>query len=171
MRFSGKFSRLSKTAVLVAVGIILWVFEELIPHPIPFVRLGLGNIVTLIALETLGFPSAFMVAALRTFLGALILGRLFSPNFWFSFSGGIVSVIVMAMFFRFRSLFSIVGVSIAGAFAHTLTQLIVAAMTFYSFRIVIQFLPLLGISSVIAGIIIGFIASYVVNAIEHDRDR
>ena len=107
--------------VLVALAAGLSGLESLIPNPLPWVRLGLTNAVTLLVMILYGFREALAVTLARVFLVSLVLGGLLGPSFLLSLGGGLVSVTVMALMYS-TGLFSILGLSVGGAFAHTLTQ-------------------------------------------------
>ena len=79
-------SRTYKIALLISISCVLQISESFIPHPIPGLRLGLANMLTLVALVTLGFRAALEIAVLRTVLSAFIMGTFMSPTFVLSFS-------------------------------------------------------------------------------------
>ena len=82
--------RLVLISMISACGLVISVFESFLPL-LPWFRPGLGNVATLLALMIFGFRDAFTVTMLRIVLGALILGRLFTPIFIFALFGGLAS--------------------------------------------------------------------------------
>jgi len=84
-----------RSAALVATACVLQVAESFIPHPVPGVRLGLANIVTLVTLAELGFAAALEVALLRTVVASLVLGSFLTPGFLLSFFSAAASTAVM----------------------------------------------------------------------------
>ena len=116
---------LTLCAVLSALALALSYMESFFPLvllvPLPGVKLGLANIVTLYALYAIGFPSALAILLVRCTLGALFAGNasalLFSPM------GGGLSILVMIVLRHLPGL-SIYGVSIGGAAAHNIGQLL-----------------------------------------------
>ena len=110
-------------AMLTALALGLSTLENLFPVtlfiPLPGVKLGLANIVTLYALYALGFPSALAILLVRCTLGALFAGN--ASALLFSLLGGLSALLVMALLSRTKKL-SIFGVSIAGAAAHNCGQ-------------------------------------------------
>ncbi len=84
--------KIYKIALLVSISCVLQISESLIPHPIPGLRLGLANMVGLIALVNLGFLSALEIAILRTILSSFIMGTFMSPNFIMIFSAAAISI-------------------------------------------------------------------------------
>ncbi|NIQ97346.1 MAG: Gx transporter family protein, partial [Desulfuromonadales bacterium] len=108
-------------ALLVALGVVLHRVEALLPLPSPWIKLGLANIMTLLAVVYLGFRDALVVTALRVVLGSLLGGTFLGPTFFLSFAGGMAATGVMAGMYRLGARrFSLVGVSVAAAVAHTL---------------------------------------------------
>ena len=154
---AGKIARL---ALLVAAGLVLFVFESLVPKPLPWLRLGLANGVTLLALYLFGIREALIVASMRAVLGSLILGGLLNPSFFFSFLGGLMSAVLMAVTYSyFRGLFSVIGVSIWGALAHNMTQLALALAVFVQRWELIYLMPVFLLSTVVTGFLTGLLVS------------
>ena len=164
MKYLVSTRKLTTIAVLVALAIVLHLFEALIPipFPIPGVKLGLANIVTLLALVIFDFKTAFIIVFLRTVLGSLLSGTLFNIAFYLSFSGAITSTCLMAILLNLVSLsrcqsgFSLLGISVAGAAAHNLGQLAMAALLIKHTGI-FYYLPIMLLSSVPTGILTGLI--------------
>jgi heptaprenyl diphosphate synthase len=156
--------KLTTIAVLVALAIVLHLFEALIPipFPIPGVKLGLANIVTLLALVLFDFKTALTIAFMRTVLGSLLSGTLFNIAFFLSFSGAIAATCVMAILLhfgkslKFDSRFSLLGLSVAGAAAHNLGQLSMAALLIKHSGI-FYYLPVMLLSSIPTGILTGLL--------------
>ena len=158
---------IAKIAALVSIAGVLQISESLIPQPVPGVRVGLANMITLITLVELGFKSALEVAVLRTIVSSFILGTFMTPTFVMSFSGALVSTAVMGAFAFISSQapkygFSIIGISILGAIAHNVTQLSVAYFLLIKHPSIFYFLPILMISAVIMGWITGFVTIQVI---------
>lgn len=116
-----KTRELTLCAVLAALALALSYMESFFPLalivPLPGVKLGLANIVTLYALYAIGFPSALAILLVRCTLGALFAGN--ASALLFSLLGGLSALLVMALLSGAKRL-SIFGVSIAGAAAHQL---------------------------------------------------
>ena len=161
-----KDKKIYKIALLVAFACVLQIAESLIPHPIPGLRLGLANMLTLTALVVLGFGYALEVAVLRTVLSAFIMGTFMSPTFILSFAGAVVSTLIMGFFYwlsgfhrRFR--LSIIGISIIGAFSHNLVQLYLAYLLLVKHEGIFVFFPWLSIGAVATGWVVGVVAGGV----------
>lgn len=154
--YRSKTHRMVLIALLTALAITLMAVERLIPFTIaiPGVKLGLANVVTLTALYLFNWRDTLTIILLRVLLGSLILGS-FSA-FMFSLGGALLAFIVMALLTAFLPrLFSIAGVSICGAVAHNVGQLMVAAAVVQNLRI-LSYLPILLISAIGTGLVTGY---------------
>jgi heptaprenyl diphosphate synthase len=153
-------TKLVRLALLISVGLILYVLETHIPQPLPWARIGLANMVTLMALVMWGFWEALVVALMRTFLGSLVLGTLLSPVFLFALCGGLASLAFMGLAHRYlRPFVSIVGVSILGALAHNLVQLYLAYSLYIHRGEIFFLLPFLLLATVLTGFFVGAVVS------------
>ena len=153
-------TKLVRLALLVSVGLILYVLETHIPQPLPWARIGLANMVTLMALVLWGFWEALAVLLIRVFLGSLMVGTLLSPVFPFALCGGLASLICMGLAHRYlRPSLSIVGVSILGALAHNLAQLYLAYSLYIHREEIFYLLPFLLLATVITGFFVGAVVS------------
>lgn len=159
--------KLAIIAMLVAQASVLHFLESLLPNPIPIpgVKLGLANIITLLALLIFDFKTAMQITVLRTILGSLLSGTLLGVGFLMSFSGAIVSTVVMALLVYIGRGSAITVVSVAGAAAHNLGQLAMAALIL-QFAGIIYYLPFMLLFSVPTGIITGLLVKAL---IEHTR--
>ncbi|SPQ00421.1 putative membrane protein [Candidatus Sulfobium mesophilum] len=120
-----------RIAVLSAYALALHGIENLVPTPIPWLRLGLANIVTLVALVLFGFRTAIMVTMIRVILASLFTGTFLGPSFVMSFGGGLTSAAAMGLAYRVsRDLFGPIGLSLIGAFFHNAAQLALAYFLF-----------------------------------------
>ena len=150
---------LALCAVLTALALGLSALENLIPVnlliPLPGVKLGLANIVTVFALYELGAFPALTILIARCFLGGLFAGNL--NALLFSLMGGLFSLLVMILLKGLPRL-SLYGISIGGAAAHNIGQMAVAILTLGS-TMILGYLPFLLIISLFTGALTGFIAS------------
>lgn len=155
---------LTKTAMLVALASVLHAVEAMLPLPyvIPGAKLGLANIVALYAVMTMGLAEAFSISVLRTLIGGLLSGTLLSFGYYLSTSGAVASTLVMYAAARAgKRKLSAVGVSVAGAFTHNLTQIAVAAALMRS-RGVFFHLPYLLFFAIPTGVFVGLSASRII---------
>lgn len=120
-----------RIAVLSAYALALHGIESLVPTPIPWLRLGLANIVTLVALVLYGFRTAMTVTLIRVILASLFTGTFLGPSFVLSVGGGVTSTAAMGLtLLVFRDVFGPVGLSLVGAFFHNTAQLTLAYFLF-----------------------------------------
>jgi len=142
--------------VFTALALIFSYVETLIPIHlgIPGVKLGLANLIIVITLYKMGIKEAYILSIVRVVLAGFIFGNMFS--ILYSMSGGLLSLTVM-IFLKKTDKFSIMGISMAGGVFHNIGQLIMAAIVLESLSI-IYYLPVLLISGVLTGFLIGFIA-------------
>ena len=131
--------------------------------PLPGVKLGLANIVTLYALYAIGFPSALAILLVRCTLGALFAGN--ASALLFSLLGGLSALLVMALLSGAKKL-SIFGVSIAGAAAHNCGQVCAALITLGS-TAPLYYLPFLLLVSLFTGALSGLITAFLFRAMAH----
>ena len=160
-----------KTALLVTCAAILQMAESFFPQPVPGIKLGLANMITIVALVDLGFVSAMEIAVLRTIVSSLLLGTFLTPTFMLSFSSAITSSLAMGAAYAVISrmkhpIISLVGISIIGAVVHNLTQISLVYLLIIKNAGVFMLLPWLGISGVIMGWVTGIIASKVCEKLE-----
>lgn len=144
-------------AFLIAAGILLQILESFVPVVmlVPGYKIGLANIAGLFALYAYGTRDMVIVTTGRIFLAALLTGTLFSVAFALSVSGAVLSMLAMALLKK-SGLFSIYGVSVAGAAAHSVGQVI--AVTFIYQQYFMQvFLPVLLALSILSGLLIALV--------------
>ena len=162
-----KTRELTLCAVLAALALALSYMESFFTLalivPLPGVKLGLANIVTLYALYALGFPSALAILLVRCTLGALFAGN--ASALLFSLLGGLSALFVMALLSKSKKL-SIFGVSIAGAAAHNCGQVCAALITLGS-TAPLYYLPFLLLVSLFTGALSGLITAFLFRAMAH----
>lgn len=155
-----KSEKIAKYGLLIALAFIFSYIESLIPipFPVPGIKLGLANLVVIIGIYGIGVKEAFALSMVRI----LLVGVTFRDpsTLMFSFAGGILSWLMMLIFMKLK-LFSMIGVSIIGGIAHNVGQIIVA-MIYVSNTSLIYYLPVLLISGVVSGTLIGILAAYII---------
>lgn len=162
--YGHRTKNMAVTALLVALALIFSYIEAIIPYNpgIPGVKLGIANIVTLIALYQLSAKHAWAVNIIRVLIAGLLFNGLFSAIY--SLSGAILSLFGMILLKR-TDMFSIAGVSMTGGVLHNMGQLITAAILLEDSKIFLYF-PVLLFSGMITGIIIGLGASVICQRIK-----
>lgn len=165
MKISTK--KIALGAVLTALALGLSTVENLFPItlliPLPGVKLGLANIVTVFALYELGALPALAILVARCLLGSLFAGN--ASALIFSMLGGLAAMLVMIGLKQLRGL-SVFGVSIGGAAAHNIGQ-IVAAMITLGNTMVLGYLPFLLAVSLLTGTLTGFVAALLFRSMKH----
>ena len=158
-----KGARLASFGVFVALALIFSYIETLIPFQIgiPGVKLGLANLVIVIALYRMPVGEVYLLSGVRVVLTGFLFGNLMS--ILYSLAGGILSLTVMWGMKRIRSV-SILGVSIAGGVFHNIGQLLAAALMVETYG-VFSYLPVLLISGLLTGFVIGLAAGEMLKRI------
>ena len=155
--------RMVYIGLLVAQALVLHIFERMIPVPFitPGAKLGLANLITVVALYTLeDKKDAFLVIFLRLTLGTMFGGNL--SSFMYSAMGGILSFLGMVFIKEtFKDKVSIIGVSSVGAIFHNVGQLIIASLIVKNIGVML-YLPVLSTIGIGTGIFIGITANYLV---------
>ncbi len=145
--------------LLIALAFVLSYIESLIPVfvAIPGAKLGLTNLVVLVALERFGKKDAFIINMIRILLVGFTFGNTFS--LLYSFAGGILSFLIMILLKKTKK-FSLVGISVSGGVGHNMGQIIVAAFVLESGAL-IYYLPFLLVIGTIAGVIVGILSAEI----------
>lgn len=151
--------RLTVSAMFATLALIFTYVEVLIPVNlgVPGVKLGLANLVIILALYNMNFKYAFTINLIRIVLSGLLFSGVFAMLY--SLAGGICSLLVMWLLKK-SGRFSLIGVSMAAAVAHNFGQLLTAALMVSNIRLFIYY-PVLVFSGIIAGIGIGIFAFFV----------
>lgn len=151
-----------KTAYLglfAALAIIFGYVETLIPVflGIPGIKLGLANLSVLFILNRYSWKEAAFVSMVRIIVIGFLFGNLFSIVY--SLAGGALSLAVM-MLLKKKNIFSLYGISVAGGIAHNIGQLIIA-MLIVENTTLLYYAPILMISGVATGLLIGLLTTEV----------
>ncbi len=149
--------------VFIALAMVLSYLESLVPisFAIPGIKLGLANIVTIIALVKLGLKPALIISVGRVLLSGLLFGN--QATIMYSMVGALFSIAVMFIVRKLK-LLAITGTSVCGAVAHNLGQLIVAAIVIENTKI-FYYMAVLSVSGIIAGVLIGLLAGIIIKNI------
>lgn len=158
-----KNRKLIYLSLLSAIGIVLGLFESVIPIPvaIPGARLGLSNIVVLVTIVAIGYKEGFFVSIFKTIILGIVTGAV--SSFFFSIGGAILSSISMILAHKFlRKYLSLIGISEIGSFFHNLGQVLVACFIMKTTTI-LAYLPLLVILGIFTGYFVGLASIYTVD--------
>lgn len=156
-----KTNRLIKDALLTTIALIIFVIETQIPNlvPIPGVKLGLANIVTVYAMFALGPVDALCILLCRITLGSIFAGQMMS--FFYSLSGGLMCYLAMLVLRKVFSEKQIWICSVIGAVFHNIGQIIIAIIVSGTIYIM-SYLPVLLISGIITGCFTGICAQTLI---------
>lgn len=157
---------LTNMALLVALALIISLIELQIPVPVPIpgAKLGLSNIIILASLYLYGFKAALTISLLKSFMLVLITGAV--TSFFYSAAGAILASIAMFLALKFHGrVFSFIGVSEIGAFAHNLGQIIVASIIMENIKMFYYF-PLLVFVGTFSGLFVGLSSNFIISHME-----
>ena len=147
-------------AKLAAFAIALHMVEAVIPSPLPGVKPGIANIVTLYVLYQYGYNTAAWVSILRVFASSLLLGQFLSPTFVLSLSGAMFSLGILWLAFKLpKKYFGPVSLSILAAFAHIAGQLIMVRLWLIPHAGVAYLVPIFALAALFFGLVNGLITS------------
>jgi heptaprenyl diphosphate synthase len=159
-------------ALLSAYAVGLHSIEALIPTPIPWLRLGLANIITLTTLYLYGLKAGMTVTLTRVFIRSLLAGTFLGPAFVMSLGGGIASTFVMwGLIALFRKTLGPVSLSIFGALTHNIAQLFLAYILFVrQIEAILLISPVILAAGVISGVFNGIVTNLIIHKIEEKKD-
>jgi len=156
-------SFIARVALMAALALIFSYIEAIIPYSpgVPGIKLGIANIVTVIALYRFGARDAFAVSIIRVVIAGLLFNGLF--GMLYSLAGALISLTGMILLKK-TDRFSVVGVSMAAGVLHNLGQLLVASALISDLRIFFYF-PVLLFSGIAAGIVVGVVAATILRTL------
>jgi heptaprenyl diphosphate synthase len=162
-----------RIALLSAYAIGIHGFESLLPSPVPWLRFGLANIITLITLLLYGLNPAIMVTLIRVILVSLFTGTFLGPAFMLSLGGGISSTLSMGIIVSLSPrLFSTIGLSIIGAFFHNITQLFLAYFLFVQrIEAILLITPFIILLGTLTGTINGFLSDILMKNLKNSGQK
>ena len=160
-----KTRKLTFMSMLLVLAIIIFTVESQLPPlaPIPGIKLGLANVINLMALYMLGRRESFIILVLRIVLSSIFAGNF--TGFMYSISGGIMCFLFMSVMSLFIKENRMWVVSVFGAIGHNIGQIVIACFIMGTFQI-IWYLPILMISGIITGTFTGIAAQ---TALKHMR--
>lgn len=149
--------------MMVALAFTFSYLESLIPFNfgIPGVKLGLANLVVVVALYTMKPSEAFFIAVIRIFLAGLTFGNAYSLAY--SLCGGVLSFVVMLLCKKTK--LSVIGVSMLGGISHNIGQIIVAAIVMETIRIA-YYLPVLLVAGLLTGMLLGILSRLITDRVQ-----
>lgn len=151
-----------RLAYLAALAISLMWVEAALPSPLPGVKPGLANIVTLLVLRQYGLRTAFWVAGLRVVAGSILLGSFLTPGFVMSLGGAMASLAVLSLAqYLPQRYFGVISLSVLAAFAHIAAQLTIVSVWLMPDVNVFYLSPVFAAAAWLFGLSNGLIAAYL----------
>jgi heptaprenyl diphosphate synthase len=151
-----------RIAKLAAMALGLTLLEAVIPSPLPGVKPGLANIVTLVVLARFGLRTAVWVSLLRVGAGSVLLGTFLAPTFVLSFSGALASLAALAAAHTLPARwFGPITQSICAALAHIAGQLAVVFFWLIPHAGVGYLVPVFAVAALLFGTVNGIAAAYL----------
>ena len=156
-----KTKKMITMALFTTIALTIFMIESYIPPlaPIPGIKLGLSNIITLAVIILWGWKEGAIILFMRIILGSIFAGQMMS--FIYSFAGGTLCLITMCMVKRFFQKDMIWVISIIGAIAHNIGQILIACIVVNSTSILF-YIPILVISSIVTGTFTGLSVQYLI---------
>ena len=168
-----KVHKIALLGVLLAATIVIAILESFIPSfTIPGIKLGFANIVILVTLYEVGILEAVFINVVRVFVVAFVRGTFMSMGFFMSLAGAFMSLGIMIILVLLIKKFSIIGVSVLGALFHVAGQILIA-MVYMGSPYVVFYLPIIALSALITGIIVGLVAGGIIRTgvIKKQREK
>lgn len=164
-----KTKKMMNITMLVAISILFHLIESMIPVPVPIpgFKLGLANIVGLIALYLYDAKIMIGINLMRVCLASLMRGMIFAPGFWLSLSGVLLSSCAAIIAKRYSPM-TTYGVSCASSAFHVLGQVIAVTFLYQQF-LMGALLPILLLLSIPTGLFTGLLATQVLHRISIER--
>ena len=164
-----------RIALLAALAITIHIIESAFPSPLPGIKPGLANVITLFTFIVYGWKTALQVSLLRVVISSLLLGTFLSPTFLLSLSGALLS---LGSLILLRSLFlpfsrnrpqyqpGAIGYAIVASISHMGGQFLVAWYFFIPHPGLFKLLPIFITFAVILGIVSGIITQFTINHLQ-----
>jgi len=163
-----KTKKLTIMSMLLCISLIIFIVEAQLPPlaPIPGIKPGLANTVTLFALFMLGRKEAFIILLLRIIMACIFTGNM--STFMYSFAGGMLCFSVICILSLFWNEDKLWIISIFGAISHNTGQILTAWFIMGRAEIIWYLLPLI-ISAVITGFFTGMVTKFTLNRLHKNN--
>jgi heptaprenyl diphosphate synthase len=158
-------------AKLAAIATVLSLIEFFLPSPIPGVKPGIANIITLYALIKFNFHVAFWVSIIRVLVSSLLVGSFLNPTFFLSITGALFSLGILYFIFNlYGKYFGVLSLSLAASIFHIIGQFIVVRFWIIPHDSIFNLLPVFLLSAFIFGLVNGMIVYGVLQQKPHKYD-
>lgn len=160
-----KAKKLTRMALLTAIALILFLVEAQLPPlaPIPGIKLGLANVITVYAMFVLSPGDTLLILLCRVFLGSVFSGQMM--NLFYSLGGGLLCWLAMLVLRRVVSRRQVWVCSVIGAMCHNIGQILVAIWMTRTPSLIV-YLPVLLVSGILTGLFTGLMAQFVLQRLE-----
>lgn len=160
-----KAKKLTRMALLTAIALILFLVEAQLPPlaPIPGIKLGLANVITVYAMFVLSPGDTLLILLCRVFLGSVFSGQMM--NLFYSLGGGLLCWLAMLVLRRVVSRRQVWVCSVIGAMCHNIGQILVAIWMTRTPSLIV-YLPVLLVSGILTGLFTGLVAQFVLQRLE-----
>lgn len=164
-RMRMKAKKLTRMALLTAIALILFLVEAQLPPlaPIPGIKLGLANVITVYAMFVLSPGDTLLILLCRVFLGSVFSGQMM--NLFYSLGGGLLCWLAMLVLRRVVSRRQVWVCSVIGAMCHNIGQILVAIWMTRTPSLIV-YLPVLLVSGILTGLFTGLVAQFVLQRLE-----
>lgn len=159
-----RIKRITLLALFTSVALLLSYVEMLIGPlftGVPGIKMGLPNIAIMLVLYRIGTKEAIAVSFIRIVISSILFGNI--TMFWYSVAGAALSLAVMILLKKLDILSS-VGVSVAGALAHNIGQILVAMLLMQTTQIG-YYMIVLSVTGIVSGIFVGLLGGFVIKRI------
>lgn len=155
-----KLKQLTTDALLTAIALTIFMIEAQIPAPIPIpgIKLGLANIITVFAMFAFTPKDALLILSIRVFLGSIFSGQI--STILYSGAGGMLCFLAMLFVRKIINDKQLWVASVIGAVFHNIGQIIVAILVTGTLGIIV-YLPILMVSGIAAGLFTGLCTQYL----------
>lgn len=155
-----KLKQLTTNALLTAIALTIFMIEAQIPAPIPIpgIKLGLANIITVFAMFAYTPKDALFILSIRVFLGSIFSGQI--STLLYSAAGGLLCFCVMLLIRKILTDKQLWVACVIGAVFHNIGQILVAVLVTGTPRIMV-YLPILMVSGIAAGLFTGLCTQFL----------
>lgn len=159
-------SKMTSLALFAALALAVYALESALPPPVPLpgVKLGLSNIITVVVLKKYSSRDALYVLSVRILLSALLFGQ--AVSLLYSLAGGLLCLAGMSLVHRLLQGHFLPLTSILGAICHNVGQ-ILAALLITATPGVLSYLPFLLLSGILTGLFTGCCAHFMLRFLKH----
>ncbi len=148
-------------ALLTAISVTAYALESWMPKPLPFLRLGLANIPVVLLLYTRNYRESILVGLMKVVLGSALSGMILSPTTLISFGATCCSMLMMLLLIALPLKFSLIGISVGGAVASNVAQLLVVRVVIFNENGIFRLTPLLILLGIGTGIVTGYLVALI----------